>query len=217
MNEVKEEILQRIRGALKDVPADESIDEDIPRNYQQKGDLNPEENLQLFADRVRDYKAEVKMIKPDQIKSSVAEALKGQNVQKLVVPTDVPSDWLPDDVELLKDDPEPLTHNQLDGSDGVLTGCSLAIAQTGTIVLDGGKAQGRRALTLLPDYHLCIVFADQIVGIVPEAFQRLDEKIKQSGPPVTLISGPSATSDIELNRVEGVHGPRRLEVLVVNG
>jgi len=98
----------------------------------------------------------------------------------------------------------------------VLTGCALGIAQTGTIVLDSGRAQGRRALTLLPDYHLCVVREGQIVGLVPEAFASLQDTIKAEGRPVTFISGPSATSDIELNRVEGVHGPRTLEVLIVH-
>ena len=108
----------------------------------------------------------------------------------------------------------PLSNEELDRSDGVLTGCSLGISQTGTIVLDAGEGQGRRALTLLPDYHLCVVREDQIVGLVPEAFAKLEETVTDEGRAVTFISGPSATSDIELNRVEGVHGPRTLEVLI---
>jgi L-lactate dehydrogenase complex protein LldG len=125
---------------------------------------------------------------------------------------------LPEDVEILRDESQaPLTYAQLDRSDGVLTGCALAVAQTGTIVLVSGKGQGRRVLTLLPDYHLCVVFAEQIVAIVPEAFAKLDGKMSCDSPPVTFISGPSATSDIELSRVEGVHGPRRLDVIICVG
>jgi L-lactate dehydrogenase complex protein LldG len=134
-------------------------------------------------------------------------------VRRLVVPPDLPSEWEPGGVELLRDD--GLSNEQLDGSDGVLSGCALGIAQTGTIVLDGGAVQGRRAITLVPDYHLCVVRGDQIVELVPEAIERLSDEVRASRRPITFISGPSATSDIELNRVEGVHGPRTLEVLIV--
>ncbi len=112
-------------------------------------------------------------------------------------------------IEAVPDEP-PLSHQALDALDGVLTSCAVAIAETGTIVLDGGAGQGRRALSLLPDYHLCVVLVQQIVGTVPEAIERLEPN-----RPQTWISGPSATSDIELQRVEGVHGPRNLEVLIV--
>ncbi|MDR3635273.1 MAG: LUD domain-containing protein [Isosphaeraceae bacterium] len=131
------------------------------------------------------------------------------------MPRDLPLARPPLGVALLPDD--NLSYDQLDTSDGVLTGCALGIAQTGTIVLDAGPGQGRRALTLLPDYHLCLIRDDQIVGTVPEAVARLRAVAAGPGRPITWISGPSATSDIELNRVEGVHGPRTLEVLVVVG
>ena len=216
MNASKEVILTKIRLALKDVPQDESMDESsINRSYRTAVSTR-EENLWLFAERVGDYKAEVTKISKDQLAGTIKEHLERQNVKKLVVPGDISDDWLPDDIELLRDDAKsPLSYTQIDGSDGVLTGCSLAVAQTGTIVLDSGKGQGRRVLTLLPNYHLCVVFEEQIVGIVPEAFEKLNEKMKTEGPPVTFISGPSATSDIELNRVEGVHGPRQLDVIIV--
>jgi L-lactate dehydrogenase complex protein LldG len=106
------------------------------------------------------------------------------------------------------------SYDQLDGSDGVLTGCALGIAQTGTIVMDHSARQGRRAISLVPDYHLCIIYTEQIVGLVPEGIAQVTPAV-HAGQPVTFISGPSATSDIELNRVEGVHGPRTLDVLVV--
>ena len=122
------------------------------------------------------------------------------------------SEWRPEDVELSAD--TGLSATELDALDGALTGCALAIAETGTIVLDGGTTQGRRALSLVPDYHLCVVEADAIVATVPEAVHELEPAVKQ-GRPLTFVSGPSATSDIELNRVEGVHGPRTLHVVVV--
>jgi L-lactate dehydrogenase complex protein LldG len=134
-------------------------------------------------------------------------------VRRLVVPRDLPPGWIPPDVEALRD--PGLTHDQLDTSDGVLTACALGIAQTGTIILDSGAGQGRRALSLVPDYHLCVIRDEQIVGLVPEAVARLHDDASHPGHPLTWISGPSATSDIELNRVEGVHGPRTLEVFVI--
>jgi L-lactate dehydrogenase complex protein LldG len=110
-----------------------------------------------------------------------------------------------------------LARTELDSCDGVLTGCALGIAETGTIVLDSGPGQGRRALTLLPDYHLCVLPAERVVETFPEAVGRLGKGVLGTGRPLTLVSGPSATSDIELVRVEGVHGPRNLEVILVQG
>jgi L-lactate dehydrogenase complex protein LldG len=127
----------------------------------------------------------------------------------MLAPAGLPVEWRVPGVTWLVDEP-PLSINELDRAGGVLTGCALVIAETGTIVLDAGGDQGRRALTLVPDYHLCVVRADQIVGTVPAAIARLDP-----ARPTTFISGPSATSDIEFNRVEGVHGPRTLDVVIV--
>ncbi len=155
-------------------------------------------------------------MKPDELPGAIEEALRRRGVRRLVVPPHLPKEWVPEDIETLRDSARlRLTNEELDGSDGVLTGCALGIAQTGTIVLDSGRAQGRRVLTLLPDYHLCVVREDQIVGLVPEAFAKLEDAVKVGGRAITFISGPSATSDIELNRVEGVHGPRNLHVVIL--
>ena len=124
--------------------------------------------------------------------------------------------WRPDGVEVVEDRPD-LAATDLDAIDGVITGCASAIAQTGTIVLDGGPRSGRRAITLVPDHHLCVVEAEQVVGLVPEGLAAVAEAVRDRRAPITLVSGPSATSDIELNRVEGVHGPRVLDVVVVEG
>ncbi len=134
-------------------------------------------------------------------------------MKRLIVPADLPEAWVPAGLAVLR---EPgLSNDSLENSDGVLTAAALGIAQTGTIVLNAGFAQGRRALTLLPDYHLCVIREDQVMGLVPEAVARLRSAAAEPSRPITFISGPSATSDIELNRVEGVHGPRTLEVLLV--
>jgi len=213
----KETILWRIRRATRDVPQDERP-EDVPveRGYRREDDARRAEIVERFAESVAEYKATVHRVKEDELPGAIEEALKRRGVRRLVVPPYLPREWIPEGVEALRDAARPrLTKEVLDESDGVLTGCALGIAQTGTIVLDSGRAQGRRALTLLPDYHLCVVREDQIVGLVPEAFASLEETVKAERRAVTFISGPSATSDIELNRVEGVHGPRTLEVLIV--
>jgi L-lactate dehydrogenase complex protein LldG len=197
----KDVILRRIRTAIGPRPAPP----EIPRDYQRSRDFPALLNLSvldLFAERVADYRAIVHVVT-----DPVAEIRKLLAGRSIAVPDDVPAEWLVPEVTWLR---EPLSVTDLDASDGVLTGCAVGIAETGTIVLDGGVAQGRRALTLLPDYHLCVVRADQVSGTVPEALERLDPV-----RPLTFVSGPSATSDIEMDRVEGVHGPRTLEVLIV--
>lgn len=216
MSSSKGIILGRIRKALDNVPTGEQPENlEIPRHYRQKGELPHEKVIDLFTERVGEYKAEVKRITVNALQSAISTACRGQNVGRLVVPPGFPADWLPDNPELMHDSPEsPLSYQDLDDSDGVITTCALAVAQTGTIILDAGKGQGRRALTLLPDYHLCIVREDQIVELFPEAVVHFDPEVQSDLPPITFISGPSATSDIELSRVEGVHGPRRLEVII---
>ena len=213
----KETILWRIRHATRDVPRDERP-EDVPveRGYRKEDDSPHAHTVERFAENVAEYEATVRRVNADELPGAIEEALARRGVKRLVVPPYLPREWIPEGVEAMRDAARPrLTYEELDASDGVLTGCALGIAQTGTIVLDSGRAQGRRALTLLPDYHLCVVREDQIVGLVPEAFARLEEMVKVEGRAITFISGPSATSDIELDRVEGVHGPRTLEVLVV--
>jgi L-lactate dehydrogenase complex protein LldG len=166
-----------------------------------------------FAARVADYSATVTRCggADAEIGAAVAEACARHDARRLAVPADLPAAWIPDAAEALPDEP-PLTVDDLDGADGALTGAAAAIAETGTIVLDGGAAQGRRALSLVPDLHVCVVRAADIAATVPALFALLGESAGRR--PVTFISGPSATSDIELRRVEGVHGPRRLEVVI---
>lgn len=218
MSSAKEEILKRVRQATEDVPDQEQPD-DVPleRSYRQKVEAEQFYKVDMFAERVGEYKATVRRITKDAVKEQVAVSCREQEVENLVIPPGMPEEFLPDEINLLHDGEEQLSHSELDASDGVLTTCRIAVAQTGTIILDGGEGQGRRALTLVPDYHLCIVREDQVVGILPEAIRELEEIVNQEGAPITMISGPSATSDIELSRVEGVHGPRRLEVLIVKG
>jgi L-lactate dehydrogenase complex protein LldG len=212
----REEILWRIRRATRDVEDERPEDVPVERGYREKDDAPRDEIVTRFAQRTAEYEATIHRVSESDLLVAIAEALERRGVRRLVVPPGLPGEWIPEGVEILRDAPRHrLTKEELDESDGVLTGCALGIAQTGTIVLDAGEGQGRRALTLLPDYHLCVVREDQILGLVPEAFAMLEETVKAEGRAITFISGPSATSDIELNRVEGVHGPRTLEVLIV--
>ncbi|MEN9934813.1 MAG: Lactate utilization protein [Chloroflexota bacterium] len=214
MTSARDEVLGRIRGALQDVPTAERP-EDVPvaGGYRTRDELPREELVHRFAERVAEYKARVRQVTEAELPQAIAEAIRARGVWRLVVPADAPDTWLPEFISPLRDSGQ-LTHEELDACDGVLTGCALGVAQTGTIVLDHGARQGRRAISLLPDYHLCLVWAHQVVGLVPEAIAAL-APAAQERRPLTFISGPSATSDIELNRVEGVHGPRTLEVLIV--
>lgn len=175
-------------------------------------ELPAEGVLDLFAERVEEYRATVRRTPAERLPSAIADVLGRRGVARLLAPADIPDEWLADvgEVEVVRDDP-PLPIDELDRTDGVLTGAAVGIAETGTVVLDAGSAQGRRALSLVPDRHLCVLRADQVVFSVPEAVSRLDPY-----KPTTFISGPSATSDIELDRVEGVHGPRVLDVLLVD-
>lgn len=194
------EVLGRIRRALGDRPVPEAV----RRDYRRAGTLGSPELVDLLVDRLVDYKALVRRCAPGDLPGTLAAALAERGAARVVVPPGLP--W-----ELPGAVPDAgATAAELDRLDGVVTACAVAIAETGTIVLDASPDQGRRAITLVPDYHLCVVRVDQIVQTVPEAVARLDPT-----RPLTWISGPSATSDIELHRVEGVHGPRTLEVVLV--
>jgi L-lactate dehydrogenase complex protein LldG len=181
----REEILAKVRKAVAGTP-----DVEIPRDY--RTEPHTQDVVELFAERVDDYRAIVHVIPAAEVPGRLAELA---GARRMIVPEGFA--W------------PGASADDLMTADGVVTGCAVAIAETGTIVLDHGPGQGTRAQTLVPDYHLCVVRADQIVAGVPEAVARLDP-----ARPLTWISGPSATSDIELNRVEGVHGPRTLEVVI---
>jgi L-lactate dehydrogenase complex protein LldG len=204
-------ILDRIAVALEDVPASELPEHvEVPRNYAhvERGNV-----VERFVERIADYETTVRRVTlPGDTAGAIAERCLARGVRRLGVPSDLPDDWRPAGVELVRERFDP---RELDALDGALTGCALAIAETGTIVLDTGARQGSRALTLVPDYHLCVVDEDQIVGGVQEAMVSIAAITRRLMRPVTFISGPSATSDIEMSRVEGVHGPRTLDVLVV--
>ena len=210
----RDTILRRIRSALGDAQTNgDPGATSIPRDYRTADHGSRAELVELFVRRVSEYKATVRRVTAHDLPSAIANALHERGVKRLVVPSDLPAEWTPTGLTLLRDPHLPV--DQIETSDGVLTGCALGIALTGTIVLDSGPTQGRRVLTLLPDYHLCVVREDQLVGLVPEAVAKLHSAASAHGRPITFISGPSATSDIELIRVEGVHGPRTLDVLVV--
>jgi L-lactate dehydrogenase complex protein LldG len=217
----RDEVLSRIRAALGGGDADGASREPgaaphrdsgppSATGYRTRGELDGGRLLDLLAERLADYRAAVRRTTPAGLQAALAAALAERGARRVVVPPGLDLPALPG-TELIVDD--DLSPHDLDALDGVVTAAAVAIAQTGTIVLDGSPDQGRRAITLVPDYHLCIVHADQVVELVPEAVGRLEPR---AGRPLTWISGPSATSDIELSRVEGVHGPRTLEVILVD-
>ena len=197
----REEILARVREAIAPITG---LDQEVPREYR----THTEDGIETFIERLHHYQARTQRVAAGKLEGAVRTTLADRGVRRVLAPDGIPEGWLTK-LERLTDSP-PLEPHALDGMDGVITTCALAIAQTGTIVLDGSAGMGRRALSLVPDYHLCVVRADQIVGSVPEAIAKLD-----ATRPLTFISGPSATVDIEMVRVGGVHGPRRLEVIIV--
>jgi L-lactate dehydrogenase complex protein LldG len=230
------EILRRIRAALADTDdaaaagtspeaaagaaADPSagttaVSAEVPvaRDYLDvHAERTPRQSADLLAEHLADYRAHVHRCPPADLPRTIAALLTGHGSRTAVAPAGLPAAWLAEvtGVEVRPGGGE-MAAKELDGVDSVVTGCALAIAETGTIVLDGGPDQGRRRITLVPDHHICVVHApDQVVDSVPQALPRLDPT-----RPLTWISGPSATSDIELDRVEGVHGPRTLDVILV--
>ncbi len=213
MTSARDELLARIRGALRDVPPSERAGAPLPRDYRLADPAARTLLVERFAERVAEYRALVRRVEAVGLPEAIGAALARRGAARVVAPADLPQGWLPPGAPAVYDGGQ-LSHAELDGCDGVISACALGIAQTGTIVLDHGPGQGRRAITLLPDYHLCVVWERQIVGLLPEAIARL-AGAAQERRPLTFISGPSATSDIELSRVEGVHGPRTLEVLLV--
>jgi len=192
----RDETLARVRNAVAgSAPAGA-----VARAYRREGSRSPAERLAVLADRLVDYRADVRRVR----EHDIAGAASG----RIGIPPGLPKAWRP--AGAVED--HDLSPRELDALDGVLTGCTVAIAETGTLVLAGGPAEGRRALTLVPDLHVCVVRRSQVVETVPEAFAALRGLERR---PLTFVSGPSATSDIELKRVEGVHGPRNLVVCIV--
>ena len=219
----REEVLARIRialgrpgGTTPPGPSgpNEAAESTGPSGYRSRDGRALPELLDLLTDRLADYGAAVSRVSQADLPGAAAAALRRRGARRVVLPPGLDLDLdldlaePPAEMEFVVD--SGLSPAELDGFDAVITAAAIAIAETGTIILDGSADQGRRALSLIPDYHLCLVRADQVVGLVPEALPRLDPT-----HPLTWISGPSATSDIELDRVQGVHGPRTLDVILI--
>lgn len=239
MTDSRSEILSRIRAALGTPggstgpagtanptavgAAGPTAAGDVPRQYRATGEHAPGSTavLDLLVDRLEDYKAQVHRATAAELPELLATLLAPQHAEQpaarsVVVPDGLDRSWVAAlaDVDVRTDSHDaPLSANELDGIDAVVTAARVAVAETGTIVLDGEPDQGRRAISLVPDVHVCVVRADQVVQTVPEAVRLLGA---DPGRPLTWISGPSATSDIELDRVEGVHGPRTLHVVLIS-
>lgn len=208
MSDARNEIFARIRRATG-VP---SLDawEDIPRRYRQSSQLPHRALIELLKDRLHDYDAQVIECSSTRVTQAIAQMLRARGVSRIVIPEGLPASLLPDGFDFVED--VELSHAELNQCDGILTQCALAIAETGTIVLQNVLGQGRRAATLVPDYHLCLVNANDVVATVPEGIMRLRPTAHL---PTTFISGPSATADIEMTRIKGVHGPRFLDVILL--
>lgn len=208
-------VLARVRRALTDVPREERPEEaPVARDYRRvHGSRTTEQTVELLAENLADYRALVHHSTAGALPELIGRLLAERGARTVLVPPGLDASWLAGSGVTRVEDRASATPRELDAVDSVLTGCAVAIAETGTLVLDGGPDQGRRRITLVPDHHLCVVrVPEQVVGSVPEALPLL-----AADRPLTWISGPSATSDIELDRVEGVHGPRTLEVILLAG
>jgi L-lactate dehydrogenase complex protein LldG len=209
----REEILQRVRtatGGASTAEVTRAAWSAVPRRYKRGGTREREIVLDLLEDRLRDYDATVVRCERGDVAVSVAGRLSERGKRRLVVPAGLAAEWLPVGFEFVVDNQLPAV--ELDGFEGVVTGATVAIAETGTVVLQNVAGQGRRAVTLVPDYHLCLLRMEDIVETVPEALDRLRGT---SGLTTTFVSGPSATADIEMTRIKGVHGPRFLDVILI--
>jgi L-lactate dehydrogenase complex protein LldG len=206
MSNSRQSILDRVRAATQ---ADLNVYGELPRNYLHRGALDYEERVRLMADRLREYDAEVVESSEMDFPDTLQHQLQNSGRHPFVVPPGLPADWLVSGISWKAD--QDLSYEEIEHCGGVVTAASAGIADSGTIVLHHSAAEGRRAITLLPDFHLCILRATQIVETLPEYFARFPE------PPrlATYISGPSATADIEMTRIKGVHGPRFLSVILV--
>jgi L-lactate dehydrogenase complex protein LldG len=210
----REEILRRVRAANGGTATAEAAQAEwsaVPRLYKRAGTREREVVLELLEDRLRDYDATVVRCEREDVGRSVAGRLSERKKRRMVVPVGLAAEWLPAGFEFVVDD--GLSSTELDGFEGVLTGAAVAIAETGTVVLQNVAGQGRRAVTLVPDYHLCVVLMANVVETVPEGMGRLRGT---ANLPTTFVSGPSATADIEMTRIKGVHGPRFLDVILVS-
>jgi L-lactate dehydrogenase complex protein LldG len=203
----RDEILDRIRA----VPRAQASPAE--RTYRRVGRLDANARVDLFAERVADYRAEVRVIGPAGLPEAIVSVCAEHGATRVGIPPGLPQAWRSESVDFAED--RDLSTRDLDALGGVVTGCTVAVGETGTIVLAGGPAEGRRALTLVPDLHVCVVRSTQIVELVPEAIGIVADLVARERRPLTFVSGPSATSDIEFNRIEGVHGPRTLIVLIV--
>ncbi len=205
----REAILASIRAELRDA-AGAAPAASIAQSYRRYGALDRAACIDLFLDRLRDYDAAVVEVEGEaDLREAIAASLRASGERRIVVAAAFPSEWLPPGLQIVADDGVAI--DELERVEAVITTSEIAVASTGTILLKHGGAQGRRAITLLPDHHLCIVRRDQVVELLPEALAVLDPL---STAPITTISGPSATSDIEMTRIRGVHGPRRLSVIL---